>query len=145
MKVKVLVREVHYGGRGRLRGEVFEADERWTRGRLLLRQIEEVANEPLRKAHVEPPPAPPPAPEPEPEPEVQPEPEAVAELAPEPEPEPPPVVIRPPDNDGDGRPGGKLSKDRIIEELTRREIKHDPDASWSKLNALLKDARAGED
>ncbi|MDP3492881.1 MAG: hypothetical protein Q8R82_07190 [Hyphomonadaceae bacterium] len=92
MKVKVLAREVHYDGRGRLKGETFEADDRWARGRLLLRQIEEVVNQPVRKAHVAPPAAPVPAPEPKPEVE-----------APKSEASAPPLDTKAFDHDGDGR------------------------------------------
>jgi hypothetical protein len=50
MKVKVIAKEVQYGGKGRLRGEEFDADSRWASGRILLRQVEEVPGKPYRQA-----------------------------------------------------------------------------------------------
>jgi hypothetical protein len=50
MKVKVIAREVHYDHRGRLRGEEFEADDRWARGKIITRQVEKVPDRgPVRK------------------------------------------------------------------------------------------------
>lgn len=88
MQVRVIAREVQYGGRGRLRAEVFDADDRWARAKILLHQVEEVTGGPFRQAEFTPPAAAvAPTPEPTPEPEIEPAPqtaEAVAEEAPAP-------------------------------------------------------------
>ncbi|MFZ2252602.1 MAG: hypothetical protein WAW13_00340 [Minisyncoccia bacterium] len=50
MKVKVLCREVYFDGKGRLKGEEFDAPERWAAGKIVLRQVEEIPGKPYRKA-----------------------------------------------------------------------------------------------
>lgn len=50
MKVRVLCREVYFDGRGRLKGEEFDATARWAAGKILLRQVEEVPGKPYRRA-----------------------------------------------------------------------------------------------
>lgn len=51
-KVRVLAREVQYDGRGRLRGETFDADERWANAKVLLKQVEAVPGRPFRNSEV---------------------------------------------------------------------------------------------
>lgn len=50
MRVKVLAREVYFDGRGRLKGEEFDASDNWARGKIVLRQVEEVPGKPYRRA-----------------------------------------------------------------------------------------------
>ena len=49
-----------------------------------------------------------------------------------------PDDISPPDLDGDGAPGGRLSKAEIIDDLVRLGIEHDARWSRDRLDALLR-------
>lgn len=54
-------------------------------------------------------------------------------------------VVRPPDLDGDGKPGGRLSKAEIMDDLDRLGIEYDARLGRDKLDAILRKDKAARE